>query len=215
MLGCRSVRFLWFVLFVCGALVFGSERAEAEEALASWYGPGFYGNPTASGEIFDASAMTAAHKTLPFGTDLTVSYKGRTVPVTINDRGPYYGERELDLSEGAATALGLILPGVDYVDVLCADGGIYPNCAVVPPPIDPIVLPVVEPVPIGPSGVTDVVGVPTVAQDAPAVGGTYVVQPGQTLSGIAAQLGTPVDQLALQNGLTDAGLVFPGQTLVY
>jgi Bacterial toxin homologue of phage lysozyme, C-term/Lytic transglycolase/LysM domain len=107
----------WAVLLACGLLAFGAERADAEEALASWYGPGYHGLPTASGEPYDASGYTAAHKTLPFGTELAVSYGGKSVLVTINDRGPLPGERELDLSQAAAEELGLTGPGVDFVEV--------------------------------------------------------------------------------------------------
>ncbi|HVD14046.1 MAG TPA: septal ring lytic transglycosylase RlpA family protein [Actinomycetota bacterium] len=76
---------------------------------ASWYGPGFAGSPTASGEPFRPGAMTAAHKSLPFGTRLLIRNPdtGRSVWVRINDRGPYVGGRQLDLSQGAAEAIGL------------------------------------------------------------------------------------------------------------
>ncbi|PZN08037.1 MAG: hypothetical protein DIU76_03480 [Bacillota bacterium] len=82
--------------------------------MASWYGPGFYGRPTASGEIFTGRELTAAHRTLPFGTVLLVRYPetGRSVQVRINDRGPYVEGRDLDLSEAAAEALGMIAVGV-------------------------------------------------------------------------------------------------------
>lgn len=75
----------------------------------SWYGPGFHGRKTASGERFDKMEMTAAHKTLPFGSLVRVvdSKTGKAVLVRINDRGPYCGGRVLDLSEGAATRLGM------------------------------------------------------------------------------------------------------------
>ena len=84
--------------------------------LASWYGPGFQGNTTANGEIYNMYGHTAAHKTLPFGTKLQVCYNG-CVDVRINDRGPFIGGRQLDLSYGAARAIGLDAPGVDYVSV--------------------------------------------------------------------------------------------------
>ena len=84
--------------------------------LASWYGPGFQGNLTANGEIYDMYKISAAHKSLPFGTRLRVCYQG-CVDVRINDRGPYIGERELDLSFGAAAAIGMIEPGVAPVSV--------------------------------------------------------------------------------------------------
>jgi rare lipoprotein A len=104
-------------LLACLAAVFvlGGE-AEAEEVLASWYGPGFEGQTTASGAPYDPYGFTAAHKTLPLGTQLVVSYNGLSVPVTVNDRGPYVGAREIDLSQGAAQYLGLDAAGVDYVD---------------------------------------------------------------------------------------------------
>ena len=86
-------------------------------AVASWYGPGFYGRPTASGETYTGREMTAAHRTMPFGTVLLVMYPetGRSVQVRINDRGPYVEGRDLDLSEAAAEALGMISAGVARV----------------------------------------------------------------------------------------------------
>lgn len=117
MLGSRFVQLPLAVLLACGLLVFGADRADAEEALASWYGPGYHGLPTASGEPYDPSGYTAAHKTLPLGTELEVSYGGKSVLVTVNDRGGLPGERELDLSQAAAEELGLTGPGVDYVEV--------------------------------------------------------------------------------------------------
>jgi rare lipoprotein A len=76
---------------------------------ASWYGPGFHGRKTASGERFDRNEMSAAHKTLPFGTLVRVidEKTGRSVLVKINDRGPYVRGRLLDLSEGAAQRIGI------------------------------------------------------------------------------------------------------------
>lgn len=77
------------------------------EGVASWYGPGFAGNPTASGDIFDPMGFTAAHLDLPLGTWLYVEYSGRGVIVLVNDRGPYITGRILDLSQGAAQYLGI------------------------------------------------------------------------------------------------------------
>jgi rare lipoprotein A (peptidoglycan hydrolase) len=77
------------------------------EGIASWYGPGFEGNPTASGQIFDSSLYTAASKELPLGTWLHVSHQGRGVVVLVNDRGPYIDDRILDLSHAAAQAVGI------------------------------------------------------------------------------------------------------------
>ncbi|MEO5805844.1 septal ring lytic transglycosylase RlpA family protein [Devosia sp.] len=75
---------------------------------ASWYGPGFNGKKAASGQTFNENAMTAAHRSLPFGTKLQVTDQrtGKTIQVTINDRGPFHSGRIIDLSKGAATALG-------------------------------------------------------------------------------------------------------------
>jgi rare lipoprotein A len=83
-----------------------SNDANATRVTASWYGPGFHGRKTASGERFNQNAMTAAHKTLKFGTLVRVTHKGRSVTVRINDRGPFIKGRSLDLSKGAARAIG-------------------------------------------------------------------------------------------------------------
>ena len=87
--------------------------SELERGKASWYGPGFQGRRTASGERFDMNALTAAHRTLPFGTLVRVrnSQNGREVVVRINDRGPWVGDRIIDLSKAAAAALGLLQGG--------------------------------------------------------------------------------------------------------
>lgn len=77
------------------------------EGIASWYGPGFEGNLTASGDVFHRAGHTAASRDLPLGTWLRVSFEGRGVIVLVNDRGPYIEERILDLSEGAAQQIGL------------------------------------------------------------------------------------------------------------
>jgi rare lipoprotein A len=94
--------------------------------MASWYGPGFHGNQSASGEIYNQNAMTAAHRNLPFGTRVQVTNldNGRSVVVRINDRGPYVGRRIIDLSAGAARVLGLMQTGVApvRVDVLGKGG---------------------------------------------------------------------------------------------
>ena len=84
--------------------------------ITSWYGPGFDGRLTASGSRYNQNGLTAAHKTLPFGTKLNVCYK-RCAVVRVNDRGPFYGNRELDLSKGAADAIGLTNSGVGRVQV--------------------------------------------------------------------------------------------------
>ena len=80
-----------------------------QSGRASWYGPGFHGRRTASGERFNAGALTAAHRTLPFGARVKVknAKTGRSVVVRINDRGPYAHGRIIDLSRASAAALGI------------------------------------------------------------------------------------------------------------
>ena len=95
-------------------LAMSAPATAASTMLSSWYGPYFHGRLTANGEVYDQWGLTAAHKTLPFGTRLRVCYQG-CVNVRINDRGPFIGPRELDLSRGAAEAIGLTHAGVDYV----------------------------------------------------------------------------------------------------
>lgn len=82
--------------------------------LASWYGPGFHGRPTASGAIFDMFRVSAAHKTLPLGTRLRVTNpgNGRVIRVIVTDRGPYIPGRDLDLSYEAAKRLGFAREGL-------------------------------------------------------------------------------------------------------
>ncbi|WP_229736265.1 septal ring lytic transglycosylase RlpA family protein [Novosphingobium endophyticum] len=81
--------------------------------VASYYGDELAGNRTASGERFDPDALTAAHRTLPFGSKVRVTYEktGESVIVTINDRGPFHGNRVIDLSEAAAEQIGLVRAG--------------------------------------------------------------------------------------------------------
>ena len=84
---------------------------------ASWYGPGFYGNLTANGEVYRRGTMTAAHRTLPFGTKVRVTnlWNGRTAVIRINDRGPFIYHRVIDLGHGAASDLGLTDSGIAQV----------------------------------------------------------------------------------------------------
>lgn len=88
--------------------------------IASWYGPGFAGRKTASGERYRPSEMTAAHKTLPFGTAVKVTNldNDRSIVVRINDRGPFVHGRLIDLSQGAAKKLGVIATGTARVKVV-------------------------------------------------------------------------------------------------
>jgi rare lipoprotein A len=106
------------------ACAFSTSSFEAQAAgkgvqrgAASWYGPGFHGRKTANGERFNAHAMTAAHRSLPFGTKVRVVNErtGRSVVVRINDRGPFHGGRIIDLAQAPARALGIT--GTAYVSL--------------------------------------------------------------------------------------------------
>jgi rare lipoprotein A (peptidoglycan hydrolase) len=298
----KLAQFMWVMFLICAFSILGSDNAEAEQELASWYGPGFQGKPMADGETFNPNGYTTASKTLPMGTDLIVGYKGKSIPVTVTDRVPVSGDRDLDLSQRAAQAIGLIKPGVDYVQVSCADGGNYPNCS---PPHEGTSTqgnPAVQGDPAfqgdttlqsaptnqgdttfqgnpaiqGESAIQDgttlqsdptiqgntilqsdpaIQGDPTIQgnttlQDAPTIqgnpavqgsttfqgaptfqgdpavqgdttfqggasGGMHMVQPGETLSGIAAKLGIPVEYLAMHNGIANPDLIYSGQALLY
>jgi len=95
------------------------EPSYDKKGQASWYGPGFHGKPTASGEIFDKNDLTAAHKTLPLNSMAFVTNleNGKTLMVRINDRGPFVAGRIIDLSEASARALGYIDDGLGRVRV--------------------------------------------------------------------------------------------------
>jgi len=101
--------------FLSAALPISSKAAN-RGMLTSYYAHYFHGRTTANGERFDMWANTAAHKTLPFGTRLRVCYSS-CVDVRINDRGPFIGNRSLDLSYGAASRIGLLGPGVAWTTV--------------------------------------------------------------------------------------------------
>lgn len=90
-----------------------------QEGIASWYGTAHHGRPTANGETYDMKAATAAHRTLPFGVIVRVTNleNGRSTLVRINDRGPYVKGRIIDLSEGAARAIGMRQRGTARVRV--------------------------------------------------------------------------------------------------
>lgn len=176
---------------VAGALALSvtafAGEADAAPATASYYGPGFAGNLTASGEVFDPSAMTAAHKTLPFGTQLEVCYNGCTT-VTINDRGPYIPGREFDLSAGAAQVIGL--GGVGTIQVYPAGSGAgQSEPAAAQPQVQPA------------------------STNGESYGDSVTVQSGDTLSGIAAEQGVSVSELAAANDIADTSLIFPGREL--
>jgi rare lipoprotein A len=105
--------------------------ASSTVGVASWYGPGFNGKHTASGEVYDQEDLTAASTTLPLGTLALVTnlQNGRRVEVRINDRGPFVKGRQIDLSHGAARALGVVNPGTARVriDVIHAGPQLEPG----------------------------------------------------------------------------------------
>lgn len=92
---------------------------DVEHGYASWYGHPYHGRATSSGEIYDMHRLTAAHRTMPFGTDVEVTNmeNGQKVRVRINDRGPFVDGRIIDLSLTAAKAIGMVGPGTALVDV--------------------------------------------------------------------------------------------------
>lgn len=115
------VRLLWIAAFaavLAPALVIGQTEHELD-GLASWYGGKFQGRLTANGEVFDTNQLTAAHRTLPFGTVVRVTnpVNETSVVVRINDRGPFVEGRVIDLSRAAADAIGIAAAGVAPVRV--------------------------------------------------------------------------------------------------
>ena len=96
-----------------------------KQGIASWYGPGFHGKKTATGEIFDMFAMTAAHKTLPIPcyAQVTNLENKRSVIVRVNDRGPFVRNRELDLSYGAAKSLDMAQDGTGKIEIKALSPG--------------------------------------------------------------------------------------------
>jgi rare lipoprotein A len=104
-----------------------------QTGIASWYGPGFHGHATTSGECYDQHGLTAAHPTLPLGTRARVTNldTGRSVEVRVNDRGPFVKGRAIDLSYAAATSIGMVGPGTAPVriEVVARPAGGYSRVA--------------------------------------------------------------------------------------
>ena len=123
-----KLKFMLGAAVALGCTLAIAPLAQAQEAgavtqtisgTASWYGPQFHGRETANGETFNMNDLTAAHPNLPFGTQVRVTNEanGEEVIVRINDRGPYAGNREIDLSRQAAQEIGLIRSGVGRVTI--------------------------------------------------------------------------------------------------
>lgn len=112
-----------FFLFSCHrkSIPSSSNNSCEETGIASYYGGKFVGRKTANGEIFDNTKLTAAHKTLPFGTKVKVINlsNGNVVVVRINDRGPFVAGRIIDLSEAAAKKIDMLQKGVQKVRIEC------------------------------------------------------------------------------------------------
>jgi rare lipoprotein A len=108
-----------FLVSACTTTAPVPRPTEVLKGVASWYGEEFAGRTTANGEIFDPLQLTAAHRTLPFGTVLEVTNPAtkQTVRVRVNDRGPYVGNRLIDLSYAAAEKISLVEPGTGTVDI--------------------------------------------------------------------------------------------------
>jgi rare lipoprotein A len=122
------ILFVLFLLFVMVLFVpYHLQAQETEifrqEGIASWYGREFDGRPTASGEIFDSSQLTAAHPSLPFGTMLVVTnrHNNKKVTVRVNDRGPFVAARIIDISRVAAEQLDMIITGTAPVSIESTD----------------------------------------------------------------------------------------------
>jgi rare lipoprotein A len=157
--------FLLFVLFVTVFIQYHLQAQEAEifrqEGIASWYGREFEGRPTASGEIFDSSQLTAAHMSLPFGTRLVVTnlHNNKSVTVRVNDRGPFVAARIIDVSRAAAEQLDMIVTGTAPVLIESVD-----RIVISSPTIDSsqITVPSSESVSVNSSTVTNTVNADTV-----------------------------------------------------
>src|SRR5881397_2557051 len=153
----------WVALGLVGAAGCAIVRAPApppitngvQVGVASWYGPGFHGNRTANGEIYDQYELTAAHPSLPLGTRVMVTNleNGRAVQVRINDRGPFVGGRAIDLSYAAARTIGMVGPGTVRVRVEVLGpatlAAAAPVAALTAPPRRPSLPPAPRDVPTG------------------------------------------------------------------
>jgi rare lipoprotein A len=147
-------KFIGFiVLFVTVVPFYLQAQADVfrQEGIASWYGREFDGRPTASGEIFDSTQLTAAHPSLPFGTRLVITnqHNNRSVVVRVNDRGPFVSARVIDISRAAAEQIDMIVTGTAPVSVESIDRiVISPPPAPAAPVIEtqPVISPVVQPI---------------------------------------------------------------------
>ncbi len=117
----KNIYFLFIFLFIIINNIFGIEQ----DGLASWYGPKFHGKITANGEIYNQNDLTAAHKTLPFGSIVKVISleNNKYTIVRINDRGPFVENRIIDLSKKAADQLNMLIYGTMKVKIVLLEKG--------------------------------------------------------------------------------------------
>jgi rare lipoprotein A len=122
----RCALLFLFLLFMVSSCAHAPERKAGGgtyAAVASWYGPGFDGRRTASGEVFEQDGLTAAHRTYPFGTRLRVTnpQTGKSCVVVVNDRGPFVSGVDIDISRGASRAIGRLDTGPVRIEELGRD----------------------------------------------------------------------------------------------
>ncbi len=112
------------ILLSVGMISLFTQPTFYQVGIASWYGPKFHGKVTASGEVYDMYELTAAHKSLPFGTRVCVVdlETKKRVALRINDRGPFIKDRIIDLSYGAAEKLGIVEKGITKVGLIILKG---------------------------------------------------------------------------------------------
>jgi len=143
----KKIYFIFIVLFLAAFFSSNAQSQNTEvfkqEGIASWYGKEFEGRPTASGEIFNPSQLTAAHPSLPFGTMLVITnqHNNKKVTVRVNDRGPFVAARIVDVSRAAAEQLDMIITGTAPVLIESIDRIVISN-----PVKEPVVSPLAQPV---------------------------------------------------------------------
>jgi len=127
----KKIYITLIVLFVTAIQAQGLDAFQ-QEGIASWYGREFEGRPTASGEIFDSSQLTAAHPNLPFGTVIIVTnlHNNKSVTVRVNDRGPFVPARIIDVSRAAAEQIDMIVTGTAPVKIETTDKIVLSTTAV-------------------------------------------------------------------------------------
>ncbi|MDR2965476.1 MAG: septal ring lytic transglycosylase RlpA family protein [Treponema sp.] len=196
-------KFIFIALITVALINLSAQAADVfkQEGIASWYGKEYDGRPTASGEIYDSSGLTAAHPSLPFGTRLVVTnqHNNKSVTVRVNDRGPFVPSRIIDVSRAAAEQLDMITTGTAPVSIESIDRiAISPPVQQVPsaqqtPPAQQV-MPVQQAVPV-----IQAQTVPVTPHSTPVAAQPIVIQP-------------VVTQIPMQINLTPAIVVVPEKT---